>query len=60
MNEPASFCNYPCTDPFAQAKQQTLPPPRTSPPPDPNVPMRSLVEAVSAARRAPGGEPSSD
>ena len=39
MNEPASFCNYPCTDPFAQAKQQNLPPPRTSPPPDPNAPI---------------------
>ncbi|EKM56094.1 glycoside hydrolase family 31 protein [Phanerochaete carnosa HHB-10118-sp] len=39
MNEPSSFCNYPCTDPFEQAQEQDLPPARTSSPPDPNAPM---------------------
>ncbi|CAL1703163.1 unnamed protein product [Somion occarium] len=39
MNEPSSFCNYPCTDPFQQAKEQDLPPPRTSLPPDPHAPI---------------------
>ncbi|KAI0792610.1 alpha-glucosidase [Abortiporus biennis] len=39
MNEPSSFCNYPCTDPFQQAKDQNLPPPRSSSPPDPNAPI---------------------
>jgi alpha-glucosidase len=39
MNEPASFCNYPCDDPFQQAKDQGLPPVRTSAPPDPNTPI---------------------
>jgi alpha-glucosidase len=34
MNEPASFCNYPCTDPFAQATAQGLPPTRNTPKPD--------------------------
>ncbi|KAK7679584.1 hypothetical protein QCA50_017294 [Cerrena zonata] len=37
MNEPASFCDYPCTDPFEQARQQNLPPPRSTLPPDPNA-----------------------
>ncbi|KAG6864625.1 hypothetical protein C0991_008189 [Blastosporella zonata] len=39
MNEPASFCNFPCTDPFQQAIQQALPPARTDPIPDPNTPI---------------------
>ena len=39
MNEPSSFCNYPCTDPFEQAREQDLPPPRTSAPPDPDAPI---------------------
>ncbi|KAI0695583.1 alpha-glucosidase [Cerioporus squamosus] len=39
MNEPSSFCNYPCTDPFEQAKEQDLPPARTTSPPDPNAPI---------------------
>jgi regulator of protease activity HflC (stomatin/prohibitin superfamily) len=29
------------------------------PPPDPNTPMRSLVEAMGSTRRAPGGDPAS-
>ncbi|KAI0823812.1 alpha-glucosidase [Trametes gibbosa] len=39
MNEPASFCNYPCTDPFAQAVEQDLPPARATLPPPPDVPL---------------------
>ncbi|KAI0657124.1 alpha-glucosidase [Cubamyces menziesii] len=39
MNEPSSFCNYPCTDPFEQAREQDLPPARTTLPPDPNTPI---------------------
>lgn len=39
MNEPSSFCNSPCADPFQQAMQQQLPPNRTSLPPDPNAPI---------------------
>jgi alpha-glucosidase len=36
---PLQFCNLPCTDPFKQASEQNLPPPRTTPPPDPNTPI---------------------
>ncbi|TFK45940.1 alpha-glucosidase [Heliocybe sulcata] len=39
MNEPSSFCNFPCDDPFAQAIEQSLPPNRTTLPPDPNTPI---------------------
>ncbi|EMD34263.1 glycoside hydrolase family 31 protein [Gelatoporia subvermispora B] len=39
MNEPSSFCSYPCTDPFEQAVQQDLPPARTSSPPNPTAPI---------------------
>lgn len=39
MNEPASFCDYPCDDPFGQARIQNLPPPRTNPPPAPDTPI---------------------
>ncbi|GBE82887.1 Probable alpha/beta-glucosidase [Sparassis crispa] len=39
MNEPSSFCVYPCDDPFAQAEAQGLPPARTTVPPDPNTPI---------------------
>ncbi|KAI0648521.1 alpha-glucosidase [Trametes meyenii] len=39
MNEPSSFCNYPCTDPFEQAKEQDLPPARTTVPPDHDTPI---------------------
>ncbi|KAF9528284.1 alpha-glucosidase [Crepidotus variabilis] len=39
MNEPANFCNLPCDDPFQQAVEQNMPPPRTSSPPDPNTPI---------------------
>ncbi|KIM29882.1 glycoside hydrolase family 31 protein [Serendipita vermifera MAFF 305830] len=33
MNEPASFCTYPCADPYAEAVSQNMPPNRTTPPP---------------------------
>jgi hypothetical protein len=33
------FCNLPCDDPFQQAIDQSMPPPRTNPPPDPNTPI---------------------
>ncbi|EPQ50643.1 alpha-glucosidase [Gloeophyllum trabeum ATCC 11539] len=39
MNEPSSFCVYPCTDPFAQAIEQNLPPNRTTLPPAPDAPI---------------------
>ncbi|KIM49885.1 glycoside hydrolase family 31 protein [Hebeloma cylindrosporum] len=39
MNEPANFCNLPCDDPFQQAIDQSMPPPRANPPPDPNTPI---------------------
>lgn len=39
MNEPASFCTYPCDDPAAQAAAQGLPPKRTTPPPPSNSPI---------------------
>ncbi|KAH6907030.1 alpha-glucosidase [Coprinopsis sp. MPI-PUGE-AT-0042] len=39
MNEPASFCDYPCSDPFAEAEKQGLPPPRNRDPPAPDVPI---------------------
>ncbi|KAI0648507.1 alpha-glucosidase [Trametes meyenii] len=39
MNEPASFCNYPCTDPFAQAVEQDLPPSRKTLPPAHDTPI---------------------
>lgn len=37
MNEPASFCTYPCDDPAAQAIAQGLPPSRGTPPPPQNA-----------------------
>ncbi|XP_006458747.1 hypothetical protein AGABI2DRAFT_64273 [Agaricus bisporus var. bisporus H97] len=39
MNEPSNFCNLPCDDPFQQARDGNLPPPRSSLPPDPNAPI---------------------
>lgn len=34
MNDPSTFCNYPCNDPVEQATAQGLPPTRgTAPPP---------------------------
>ncbi|KAJ3553233.1 hypothetical protein NP233_g12693 [Leucocoprinus birnbaumii] len=39
MNEPSNFCNLPCHDPFQQAIEQNLPPPKSHPAPDPNAPI---------------------
>ncbi|KAF8888302.1 glycoside hydrolase family 31 protein [Infundibulicybe gibba] len=39
MNEPSSFCNLPCDDPFQQAIEQALPPPRSSAPPNAQAPI---------------------
>ncbi|KAJ3982734.1 glycoside hydrolase family 31 protein [Lentinula detonsa] len=39
MNEPSNFCVLPCTDPFQQAQEMDLPPPRTAPAPDPDTPI---------------------
>jgi len=39
MNEPASFCNDPCDNPFEQAAEQNLPPARLTSPPAPDVPI---------------------
>ncbi|KDQ34176.1 glycoside hydrolase family 31 protein [Pleurotus ostreatus PC15] len=51
MNEPASFCNLPCTDIFDQAVQQALPPPRSSPPPDPNTPIFGGADVDNNTKR---------
>ncbi|KAF5349670.1 hypothetical protein D9756_008864 [Leucocoprinus leucothites] len=51
MNEPASFCNLPCDDPFQQAIEQSLPPPRTNPPPDPNAPIFENTPRPTLQRR---------
>ncbi|KAI0948834.1 hypothetical protein AcV7_009470 [Taiwanofungus camphoratus] len=54
MNEPSSFCTVPCTDPFEQAAEQDLPPPRTTLPPDPNAPIfvNSSASVVALQKRA--------
>ncbi|KAH9842419.1 alpha-glucosidase [Rhodofomes roseus] len=39
MNEPSSFCDVPCTDPFQQAIENDDPPARTTLPPAPNTPI---------------------
>ncbi|RXW23660.1 hypothetical protein EST38_g2212 [Candolleomyces aberdarensis] len=53
MNEPASFCDYPCTDPFGQAVLQNMPPKRGTSPPDPNAPIFTDAGAsVDVAPRA--------
>ena len=33
------FCVFPCDDPFQQAREQNMPPPRSDPPPNPNTPI---------------------
>ncbi|KAJ7118925.1 alpha-glucosidase [Mycena epipterygia] len=73
MNEPSSFCNLPCDNPFEQAVQQALPPPRSTLPPDPNAPIfvnstpvrrqtkrdNLLTPQYSINNAAPGGNLSS-
>ncbi|KAF8592469.1 glycoside hydrolase family 31 protein [Ramaria rubella] len=39
MNEPSSFCPFPCDDPEGQAIAQDLPPARLTQPPAPNTPI---------------------
>lgn len=46
MNDPASFCTYPCTDPYAEAVRQGLPPNRTSPPPQSTLPLPVDLSAI--------------
>ncbi|KAJ6630222.1 glycoside hydrolase family 31 protein [Mycena sp. CBHHK59/15] len=50
MNEPSSFCDLPCDDPFTQAKKQALPPPRSTLPPDPDTPI--FVNSTPVRRRS--------
>ncbi|KAJ6606229.1 alpha-glucosidase [Mycena vulgaris] len=73
MNEPSSFCDLPCDNPFEQAVNQALPPPRSTLPPPPDTPIfvnstpvrrRSkrdnlLVPQYSINNAAPGGNLSS-
>ena len=53
MNEPASFCTYPCDDPYKQAKDQNLPPPRNGPPPSDAL---YEVESDKVKKRQTDGE----
>lgn len=48
MNEPASFCTYPCNDPAAQSIAQGLPPNRTTPPPPLSAPFSLSKRAALA------------
>ncbi|KAJ6469014.1 alpha-glucosidase [Mycena vitilis] len=73
MNEPSSFCDLPCDNPFQQAVQQALPPPRSTAPPPPDAPIfvntppvrrwsrrdNLLVPQYSINNAAPGGNLSS-
>ncbi|KAJ7042059.1 alpha-glucosidase [Mycena alexandri] len=69
MNEPSSFCNLPCDDPFQQAVEQALPPPRSTSPPPPDTPIfvntppvrrdNLLTPQYSINNAAPGGNLSS-
>ncbi|KAJ7700869.1 alpha-glucosidase [Mycena rosella] len=44
------FCDLPCDNPFQQAVNQALPPPRSTLPPDPNVPI--FVNSTPVRRRS--------
>ncbi|KAH8919533.1 glycoside hydrolase family 31 protein [Atractiella rhizophila] len=56
MNEPASFCSYPCDDPYQQAKTQQLPPVRQGAAPwrDTELPNWPVVQNTTSrlAKRA--------
>lgn len=41
MNEPASFCEFPCNDPYGAAVEQKLPPARDTLPPSHDAPIFS-------------------
>jgi hypothetical protein len=47
------FCVYPCDDPFAQAVENNVPPPRTAPAPNPDTPIFANERAEHAKRGAP-------
>lgn len=51
MNEPASFCPYPCDDPEAEAKNQNMPPIRR-PIRDPPRPIPGFPETGAPAKRS--------
>ena len=53
MSFVGQFCIYPCDDPFAQAAAQGFPPPRDSPPPNPNATIFSNAGLAHAKRAAP-------
>ncbi|KAJ2912237.1 hypothetical protein MD484_g8182, partial [Candolleomyces efflorescens] len=46
MNEPASFCEWPCVDPWGEAVRQNMPPRRGTVAPDPDAPI--FVEGAGA------------
>ncbi|KDQ10939.1 glycoside hydrolase family 31 protein [Botryobasidium botryosum FD-172 SS1] len=48
MNDPATFCDYPCIDPFQSAQNQSIPPPRLSPPPALGTLVPPFKRAVAA------------
>jgi len=48
------FCTYPCDDPFQQARDQSLPPVRNYPAPDPNTPI--LQDSASKKRQHAGDD----
>ena len=50
---PLQFCTYPCNDPFQQARDQSLPPVRGYPPPDPNTP---IFQSSTARKRQHAGD----
>ncbi|KAJ7891281.1 alpha-glucosidase [Mycena olivaceomarginata] len=50
MNEPSSFCDLPCDNPFEQAVHQALPPPRSTAPPPPDAPI--FVGTTPVRRRS--------
>ncbi|PPQ75953.1 hypothetical protein CVT24_000131 [Panaeolus cyanescens] len=51
MNEPANFCNLPCDDPFQQAIDQQMPPPRRRDPPAADVPIFTAESGRLTRRR---------
>ena len=44
------FCRLPCDDPFQQAIDQKMPPPRNTPPPDPSAPIFTKSSSNSNKR----------
>ncbi|KIJ56461.1 glycoside hydrolase family 31 protein [Sphaerobolus stellatus SS14] len=51
MNEPSSFCNFPCDNPEEQAQAQGLPPSRSTPPPPPDVPIFQTTSNSQLSKR---------